>query len=501
MSVVEALRASTALPLLVLLSSFVPGLIIIALHEEQTALRTTLNLIGAVAKVVFVVLMLWGVAEGRVYDWRFSVMPGLQLTLIGDPLALLFVTLSAVLWLITTIYAIGYLEGSPMRNRFFAFFSLCVTATAGIALAGDLFTFIIFYEALTWATYPLVVHRGTPAALAAGRTYLRYTVAGGTVMLVGVVWLYTLTGTLEFSDAGLVEGVAATRHGELLAIFALLIAGLGVKAALVPLHGWLPIAMVAPAPVSALLHAVAVVKAGAFGIVRVIYSVYTIEYATQIGAAQLLAAAAAVTILYGSLRALQQDDLKKRLAYSTVSQVSYITLGVATFGPLGSLGGLVHLVHQGLMKITLFFCAGNLAETIGIRRVSEMRGIARRMPWTMSAFTIGALGMIGLPPVAGFISKWYLGIGGLDAGQPWIVTVLVASSVLNAAYFLPIIRAAWFDSPPPEHATARTEEAGPLLLLPTLAAAALALGAGLFAAAPFSPLAWAQLVVNRLYAP
>jgi multicomponent Na+:H+ antiporter subunit D len=253
--------------------------------------------------------------------------------------------------------------------------------------------------------------------------------------------------------------------------------------------------------VSALLHAVAVVKAGAFGIVRVIYSVYTIEFAAFLGASQLLAAAAAVTIVYGSLRALQQDDLKKRLAYSTISQVSYITLGVATFGPLATLGGLVHLVHQGLMKITLFFCAGNLAETIGVKRVSEMHGVARRMPWTMAAFTIGALGMIGLPPVAGFISKWYLGLGGLEAGQHWVVWVLVASSVLNAAYFLPILRAAWFDAPPPEHAAEQRSEAGPLLLLPTLAAAALALGAGLFAAAPISPLEWARLIVSRTYGP
>src|SRR5690606_20256831 len=362
------------LPLLVVLSSLVPGVIIAFLREEQVRTRTALNIAGAVLKILLVALMLWGVAEGRRYAWRLAIMPGFELTLVGDALALLFVTLSAILWLVTTLYAIGYLEASPNRSRFFAFFSLCVTATVGIALAGDLFTFVLFYEALTWTTYPLIVHRGTPATIAAGRTYLQYTVTGGTLLLVGTVWLWAVAGTLTFRDGGFLAGLPAETHGELTAIFAVLVLGLGVKAALVPLHGWLPAAMVAPAPVSALLHAVAVVKAGAFGIVRVLYSVYGIELATALGGAQALAIAAGITILYGSFRALTQDDLKRRLAYSTVSQISYITLGVATLGPVASLGGLVHLVHQGLMKITLFFCAGNLAETIEVRRVSEMDG-------------------------------------------------------------------------------------------------------------------------------
>jgi multicomponent Na+:H+ antiporter subunit D len=494
----NALSASATLPLLVLLSSFVPGICIAFLPEERIRLRTVLNIAGACAKIAFVALMLWGVTHGERYEWRLPIMPGFDLTLVGDPLALLFVTLSAVLWLVTTIYAIGYLEGSPNRSRFFAFFSLCVTATAGIALAGDLFTFIIFYEGLTWATYPLVVHRGTAASLRAGRTYLAYTVAGGTVLLIGAVWLYTLTGSVTFRDGGFVAAAATGRTAEATLIFGLLVAGLGVKSALIPLHGWLPVAMIAPAPVSALLHAVAVVKAGAFGIVRVLYSVYGIEYATLIGAAPVLAALAGATVLYGSVRALAQDDLKKRLAYSTVSQVAYITLGVATLGPIATLGGLVHLMHQGLMKITLFFCAGNLAETHGLRRVSELDGVGRKMPFTMAAFTIGALGMIGLPPVAGFISKLYLGIGGVQAGRPWVVAVLIGSTVLNAAYFLPILRRAWFAAEP---GGGRRLEASGLLLYPTLATALLALGAGLFAGMPFSPLELARLIVVRAYGP
>jgi multicomponent Na+:H+ antiporter subunit D len=510
------MTGTSLLPLLVLLSSLVPGLAIVFLAEERVRLRTVLNLTGAVSKIVFVGLMLWGVTRGRSYEWGFTVMPGLRLTLVGDALALLFVALSALLWLVTTIYAVGYLEGSPNRSRFFSFFSLCVTATAGLALAGDLFTFIIFYEALTWTTYPLVVHRGTAESIRAGRTYLAYTVTGGTVLLAGIVWLYALTGSVDFVDGGFMEAAGALGDDgfatQARVIFFLMVAGLGVKAALVPLHGWLPVAMVAPAPVSALLHAVAVVKAGAFGIVRVLHSVYGPEYASALGVARWLALAAGVTIIYGSIRALGQDDLKKRLAFSTVSQVSYITLGVATLGPIASLGGLVHLVHQGIMKITLFFCAGNLAERHGLKKVSELSGTGRFMPLTMAAFTIGALGMMGLPPTAGFISKLYLGIGGVQAGEYWIILVLVASSALNAAYFLPILYRAWFQDPSTAAGVRHPMgDGGPgrrlageapwLLLGPALFTAALSLGAGLFAALPISPLELARLIVERRYGP
>jgi multicomponent Na+:H+ antiporter subunit D len=276
--------------------------------------------------------------------------------------------------------------------------------------------------------------------------------------------------------------------------------GFGVKAALVPFHGWLPEAMIAPAPVSALLHAVAVVKAGAFGIVRVVYDLYGANFAHELRVTEMLAGLAALTIIYGSLRALYQDDLKRRLAFSTVSQVSYIALGVAIPGPMATLGGVVHLVHQGLMKITLFFCAGNLAETHHIHKISEMDGIGWRMPWTMGAFTLGALGMMGIPPMAGFISKWYLGLGGANAGQFWVVGVLAASTLLNAAYFLPILYRAWFrPSTKMEVSRQPIAEAKLSLLIPPVITAALALIAGLLANAPFSPLEWASLITAREY--
>ena len=501
------LPADALLPLMVLASSLVPGMIIFFLAEERVRTRTALNLGGALMKLALVGVMLWGSYHGQRYEARLPLLDGLDLELRVGALSLLFLALSAGLWLVTTIYAVGYLENAPHRSRFFGFFSLCVTATVGVAMAGNLLTFVVFFEMLTLTTYPLVVHRGTEAARQAGQVYLGHTVLAGSLLLAGTVWLYTLTGTLDFAPRGFVADVAEDHPGALRAIFALLIAGVGVKAALVPLHGWLPRAMVAPAPVSALLHAVAVVKAGAFGIVLIVYDVFGVEQAAALGVTGPLAAVAAVTIVYGSLRALFQDDLKRRLAFSTVSQVSYIVLGVAIVGPLASVGGIVHLVHQGIMKITLFFCAGNLAETLGIHKVSEMRGVGRRMPWTMGAFTLAALGMIGVPPMAGFITKWYLSLGALEAGAHWPLYVLTASSLLNAAYFLPILHAAWFAEPLPasdhghdahdhEHAPVRGN-AGWLLLLPPLTTAALSLLIGLFASLPFSPLEWSLLIAER----
>jgi multicomponent Na+:H+ antiporter subunit D len=492
------------IPLLVFLSSFFTGILIFLLGEEQHGLRALLNMFGAVVKLLLVGIMLWGVFHEHEYETRFAILPGINLALRADALSLLFVTLSSILWLVTTVYAIGYLEGSPNRSRFFGFFSLCVASTMGISLAGNLFTFFLFYEMLTLTTYPLVVHRGTEKALKAGKVYLKYTLTGGAVFLIGIVWLYTLAGDVEFTQGGTIQHLMGGHRTSLIIIFVLLIGALGVKSALVPLHGWLPVAMVAPAPVSALLHAVAVVKAGAFGIVRVVYNVYGVEFASDLGVLGPLAVAAAFTIIYGSLRALAQDDLKRRLAYSTVSQLSYITLGVVILGPASTIGGLVHLVHQGIMKITLFLCAGNLAETLGIHRISEMDGVGRRMPWTMAAFTVAAFGMIGVPPLAGFITKWNLGIGAVRAGQPWVIAVLALSSLLNAAYFLPIMYAAWFKSPPstwPEERKFGSLETSLVLLLPPLITAFFTLLAGLLANMPFSPLEWAKLIAFREYRP
>ncbi|MCE0487991.1 complex I subunit 5 family protein [Ornithinimicrobium sediminis] len=495
-------------PLVMLLASLTPAVLIFFLREEQVRLRTVLNLGGALAKVGLVIWLVPPVVGGTRLEWRSTLVPGIDLVLRAEPLSLFFAGLSAVLWLVTTVFAIGYFEQAPHRSRFFGFFSLCVTASTGIALSGNWVTFLIFYELLTLATYPLVAHRQTPEALAGARTYLAYTLTGGVVLLLGVAWLTSLVGPVEFTDGGVEEVARLAQEQPVVAtlVFGTILTGLAVKAALVPLHGWLPKAMVAPAPVSALLHAVAVVKAGVFGIVRLVHHTYGPEVAQALGVLLPLMLLACVTIVYGSVRALRQDSIKGRLAYSTVSQVAYVTLGVSMVSVLATTGGVVHIVHQGLMKITLFFCAGLFAEVLSLHKVSELPGVGRRMPLTSAAFTVAALGMIGLPPMAGFVSKWQLGLGSIEAGQSWVVVVLVLSSLLNAAYFLPVVYALWLRTPEEGvqwHVEQRRErpavEAPKALLLPAVVTAVLALAAGLLAAAPYAPLDMARFIAELSY--
>lgn len=484
-------------PLVLVLLPLVPAIVSFALPERLAAWRNAVNLLFALIKVGIVADLLRQVRGGVNLEWRYTFLPGHDFLLRVDTLALLFVSLSVFLWLVTTVYAIGYFGRGPNLARFFGFFNICVLSATGVALSGTAVSFFLFYELLTLATWPLVVHNGDEKSLRAGRIYLAYTMAGSAAFLVGILWLKTLVGAIEFAAP---PDLSAIPPFTLTLIFVLCVGGLGVKAALFPFHGWLPAAMAAPAPVSALLHAVAVVKAGAFGIVRMIYDVFGIATVAGLGLGLPLAALASFTILYGSLRAITQVEIKKRLAYSTVSQVSYILLGASLVGPFAVIGGLVHLVHQGIMKITLFMCAGALAQRLGIKTVAELDGAGRRMPVTMAAFSIGALGMIGVPPVAGFISKWYLGIGGLQSDASWVVAVLAGSSLLNAVYFLPMLYRAWL-LPPPEREAFR--ELGTtcdrMLVLPTVVTAAASLGAGVFASSSFSPLTWAKLIAEMGY--
>lgn len=495
------------MPLFLVLSSLIPGLFIFTLKEyKHRAIRIFLNVAGALLKFIWIgIIVNTLVKDGSaVIETRLPLLPQMDLVLRADPLSILFVILSAVLWLVTTVYAIGYLEDSPHRSRFFGFFSLCVSATMGIALAGNLLTFFIFYELLTICTYPLVVHWGTDDALRGGRTYLIYTLTGGAVLLLAIIWLHALAAPyispLEFAETGVLKEAPEIHETSLKIIFFMFVAALGVKTAFVPIHGWLPRAMVAPAPVSALLHAVAVVKAGAFGIVRFVYDLYGIDFTHSLGLLQPLLIIACTTVIVGSLFALFQDDMKKRLAYSTVSQVSYIVIGVALFGPIGSIGGLLHLVHQGVMKITLFFGAGNFAKELGVYKISKMNGIGRRMPWTMASFTVGSLGMIGVPPTAGFISKWFLGAGALDTGSDWVIGVLILSSLLNAAYFLPILYRGWF-KPQQKEWPKNNKYKGRLetrwtLLFPPLITAFFVIVLGLFAHMPIGLLHWVEIIVE-----
>lgn len=494
-------------PLVMVLLSVTAAVLIFPMREQSVRLRTVVNIGLAVIKVVLVVLLVPPVVvEGLRPEFSAPFLPGLDLVLRVDPLALFFAGLSVLLWLLTTIYAVGYLEGKSHRSRFFGFFSLCVTATVGISFSGNLITFLLFYELLTLVTYPLVAHWGTPASVRAARLYLRYALCGGLSVLVGTVWLTMHAGPVDFVAGG-AEGVTELARQEpvqAVLIFVLLIGGLSVKAAIFPLHGWLPAAMVAPAPVSALLHAVAVVKAGAFGIVRVIDDVYGVDVADELGVLTPLLVLACFTVVYGSVVALRQQDLKRRLAYSTVSQVSYIVIGITLVEVLSTAGGLAHLVHQGLMKITLFFCAGLFAEVLHIHRVSQMRGLGYRMPWTSVAFTVGAFGMIGLPPTAGFISKWQLGQGALASEHPWVLLVLLISTLLNAAYFLPVVYTMWCHAP--ERSDGAEGSGGSAavvepktLLLPAVVTAVLVVFVGLIASLPLSPWETAKLIAEGVF--
>lgn len=476
---------------------------IFALGEQRDRTRTLVGLGAGVIAVVFSVLV--GVLATGTDGTASASLPLLDVSfaLAADRLGALFAIVASGLWLVTTSYATGYMSHARDRARFFGFFSVCVGSAIGIALSANLLTLFVFYEALTLATYPLVVHSGTSAAIKGGRTYLLYALSGGTVLALGVIWLYALGGGGDFASGGTLPPELVAGHGAQLAVvFALLIAGFGVKAAIFPAHGWLPAAMVAPAPVSALLHAVAVVKAGVFGIARVVLDVYGLDTGRALGVLAPLAALAGFTILFASVRALAQDDIKKRLAYSTIGQLSYIVLGLAIGTPIAAAAAVAHLAHHAVLKITMFFTAGVLAEELKIYRVSQMDGVGRRMPWTMLAFSLAALGIIGIPPIAGFVTKWGLGMGGLEAGMLWPIVVLGASSLLNAAYFMPMLGRAWFGAPRPEWAageplaSARRFEGDRRMVLPLVFTAAVGLLLGLFAAAPWAPATWAAAITG-----
>ncbi|EMA42630.1 monovalent cation/H+ antiporter subunit D, partial [Halococcus saccharolyticus DSM 5350] len=371
-----------------------------------------------------------------------------EFALRADPLGILFALLASLLWLVTSFYSIGYMRGlsEHHQTRYFAAFAGSVSAAIGVAFAANLLVLFVFYELLTVATYPLVAHDETAEARAAGRKYLAYTFGGGVAVLAGALLVFWATGTTAFTPGG-IAALASADPVVARAAFGLLAAGFGVKAALMPLHSWLPDAMVAPTPVSGLLHAVAVVKSGVFGIARVILDVYGPDLAASLGVGIALAAVATFTLVVASVIALRQDNLKRRLAFSTVSQLSYIVLGLAVLNPLSLVGGLLHIPAHAFMKLTLFFCAGAIHVETHTDDISNMAGIGRRMPLTMVAFGVASLGMAGIPLVAGFVSKYFLLIGTISAGDIVFTAALLVSGVLNIAYFWPVVYTAFFESP------------------------------------------------------
>jgi len=438
-----SLLAAFALPLAAALAA--------ALLRRRPNLRESATLGIAVLTVATV----WGMvpevlAGARPAASLVEVIPGLSIAFALEPLGMLFAAIVAGLWLVTTVYSIGYLRGNAEANqaRFYACFALAIAAALGVAFAANAFTLFVFYELLTLVTYPLVTHHGTEEARRGGRTYLGLLLGTSLAFLLpALVATWHVAGTTDFRAGGVFDG----RLGPigLAALVALYVFGIG-KAALMPFHRWLPAAMVAPAPVSALLHAVAVVKAGVFCVVKVfvyLFGLDTLEAGTDLG---WLALVAGFTILAASVVALRADNLKRRLAYSTVSQLSYVVLAAAVLVPLSVVGAVLHIAAHALGKITLFFAAGSIYTAAHKTEVSQLDGIGRRMPLTMAAFAIGALSMIGLPPAAGFVSKWYLLAGAMSQAHWVAVAVVCASTLLNAGYFLPILHRAFFRAAPAE---------------------------------------------------
>ena len=430
---VLAVSVSLFATLLIIVSSKKPNL-----REGWTFLAAFIKL-GIVASMIPVLLG----GQEIVYS-LIEILPGVGIAFRVDSLGLLFALVSSSLWIVTSAYSIGYMRGldEHSQTRYFCFFALALSATIGVAFSANLLTLYLFYEMLSFATYPLVTHHQDPEARSSGRKYLLYIVGTSIgIVLPAMLICYNMTGTLEFSMQGIFAG---TEHKATITVLLLMLVLGFAKVAIMPLHSWLPAAMVAPTPVSALLHAVAVVKVGAFSVLRVLTGVFGINLLTNLHLGTVICYIAAFTVVTASLIALSQDELKRRLAFSTIGQLSYIVLGVALLSPKGMIGGMTHIAMHAFGKITLFFCAGAIAVATGKKNISEMVGIGKRMPVTMIAFFIGSLSVIGLPPCGGFISKWYLVLGTLQADQMPMLIVLLGSSLLNAAYFLPIVYRAFF---------------------------------------------------------
>lgn len=456
--------------------------------REAVSIVSGLVLFGLVAKL------------GSIIDWNDAAtvtlaepLPGLTLALSLEPLGLLFALIASFLWPVTTIYAVGYMRTHKEQNqtRFYAAFAVSISAAMGIALSANMLTLFVFYEILTLATYPLVTHAGHDKARKAGRVYLGILMATSVgFLLLAMIWTWQIAGTLTFTNGGVFnDSVSPIILSVLLALY---VFGTG-KAAIMPFHRWLPAAMVAPTPVSALLHAVAVVKAGVFTILKVSVYIFGIDTIADLAVSDWLVVVAALTIVLASAIALRKDNFKARLAYSTVSQLSYITMGAMLGIAAGAIGAGLHIAMHAFGKITLFFCAGAVLVTAHKTKISELNGIGRRMPWTMGAFAIGAISMIGAPPFAGFISKWYL-IGGAFQAEHWVaVSAIVISTLLNAAYFMPIVYAAFFKEEDPQHSHGEHGEAPwPIVLALLITASA----TWLIFFFPGVPLALVEQMVN-----
>ncbi len=472
------------MPLLAVLVSALAALLIAWTGERRANLREFWSVAAGIGLFAVVASMIPEILAGGTVEYvLFRVLPGIEFAFRADGFGLLFASGAALLWVLTSFYSIGYMRSlkEHAQTRYYSCFALALTTTIGVAFSANLFTLFVFYEGLTLVTYPLVGHNETAEARAGARKYVIYLLGAAKVFLVAAIVLtYNVAGTLEFRSGGIMPAEQVSERPTLLfMIFALFLFGFA-KNALMPLHSWLPAAMVAPTPVSALLHAVAVVKTGVFSTLRVFLFIFGSDAMRELGADQLALGFAAVTIVVGSLLALSQDNLKARLAFSTVSQLSYIILGAALLNSSGVLGGVAHITNHAVSKITLFFCAGSIYVSAHKTEISQMSGLAKRMPWTMAAFALASLSVVGIPVTSGFVSKWYLAIGAVEDQSFVLLTVLLVSSLLNAVYLGSIVYTAYFET---ESSTSHEEiREIPWIVAPLAISAAVSLLLGIFPA-------------------
>ncbi len=462
-------------PLLAILVSLLVVPLII-LSNRTPNVRESWTFIAAALKFLIVVSMLPIILSGIGLEYTIAeVLPGIAIRLRVDAMGMLLALVSSFLWIVTSLYSIGYMRAlqEHSQTRYFCFFAISLSATIGVAFSANMLTLYLFYEMLSLSTYPLVTHHQDEEARSSGRKYLFFILGTSIGMVLpAMLFIAHKTGTLEFSSQGIIAGKIDPQTVTLLLL--VLVFGFA-KAAIMPFHAWLPAAMVAPTPVSALLHAVAVVKVGVFCVARMITGVFGTGLLASLELSTIVCVIAAFTILTSSLIALSQDELKRMLAFSTISQLSYIVLGVALLSQSSMVGGLLHIAMHAFGKITLFFCAGAIFVATGVKNISQMVGIGRRLPFTMSAFFIGALSVIGLPPSGGFISKWYLVIGTVESGQIAMLVVLLSSSLLNAAYFLPVVYRSFFCTPEESMFTDQRGEAPVWCLVPLILTAGLSI--------------------------
>jgi multicomponent Na+:H+ antiporter subunit D len=431
-------------------------------------LREAWTFLAGGVKLALVVSMVPVVLAGNVIECTLiEILPNVPIKFRVDGLGILFALVASTLWLATSLYSIGYMRAlkEHAQTRFFVFFAVALSATLGVAFSANLVTLYLFYEILSLATYPLVTHHQDREARGGGRTYLTYLLGTsiGFALPAMIYAYYKSGGMMDFSTGGFLAG--KVNGVETLFLLPMFIFGFS-KAGLMPFHSWLPGAMVAPTPVSALLHAVAVVKVGVFCVLRIFTGVFGGEFLGTMPGDEVILWVGAFTILTASLIALSQDNLKRRLAFSTISQLAYIVVGAALLTPRGLTGGMIHIGMHAFGKITLFFCAGAIFVATGKKYVSEMAGLGRRMPVTMTAFLFGALSTIGLPPFGGAWSKWYLMLGALDAKHFFLVVVLMISSLLNIAYLLPVVVTAFYSEEKPGAGALGIKEAPAACVIP-----------------------------------